>query len=98
MRRAVQTLTDGTFDDGEHGYFAELYRSLTEGAAWHRPDNYFVLYDLEAYVGALLRANADYADRERFAQKALFNATHSAYFSSDRTIAEYAREIWKVEG
>lgn len=98
VRRAVQTLTDGTFDDGEHGYFAELYRSLTEGAAWHRPDNYFVLYDLEAYVGALLRANADYADRERFAQKALFNATHSAYFSSDRTIAEYAREIWKVEG
>lgn len=97
IRRIVETLTDGTFSDRGRGYFADLHRALTEGAAWHKPDNYFVLYDLNEYIAALLQANADYGNKELFAKKALYNATHSAYFSADRTIAEYAADIWKVE-
>ena len=95
-RRVVETLTDGTFQDDGNGYFSELYRSLTEGAPWHKADNYFVLYDLPEYVNALLKANSEYGNKELFSQKALYNATHSSYFSSDRTIAEYAADIWKV--
>lgn len=96
VRRVVETLTDGTFQDDGNGYFSELYRSLTEGAPWHKADNYFVLYDLPEYVNALLKANFEYGNKELFSRKALYNATHSAYFSSDRTIAEYAEDIWKV--
>lgn len=96
VRRVVETLTDGTFQDDGNGYFSELYRSLTEGAPWHKADNYFVLYDLPEYVNALLKANSEYGNKELFSQKALYNATHSSYFSSDRTIAEYAADIWKV--
>ncbi len=94
--KAVNSLVDGTFDDGGTGCFRELYESITVGASWHPADNYFVLYDLQSYVNALLKINADYKDKKAFALKQLENAAHSAYFSSDRTIKEYAEEIWKI--
>ncbi|MDE7329838.1 MAG: glycogen/starch/alpha-glucan family phosphorylase, partial [Clostridia bacterium] len=93
---AVRTLTDGTFSDGGTGCFKELYDALTVGAPWHAADNYFVLHDLESYVQALLKINADCKDEEAFAVKQLKNTANSAYFSSDRTIKEYAKEIWQI--
>ena len=97
IKRVVSTLIDGTFDDGGTGAFRALYDSLTVGASWHKPDNYFVLYDLEAYVAALLTVNRDYAGhRTSFLRKQLNNTAHSAYFSSDRTIAEYAADVWNI--
>ncbi len=94
--RAVNALVDGSFSDGDTGGFKELYDSLTVGASWHAADNYFVLYDLESYVDALLKINADYRDRRAFAVKQLENVANSAYFSSDRTIKEYAEDIWEI--
>lgn len=94
--KAVNSLVDGTFDDCGTGCFRELYESITVGASWHPADNYFVLYDLQSYVNALLKINADYKDKKAFALKQLENAAHSAYFSSDRTIKEYAEEIWEI--
>lgn len=96
VKRAVETLVDGTFSDGGTGYFSELYQSLTQGASWHKPDNYFVLYDLQSYVRTLLKINRDYSDAKAFAVKQLANVANSAYFSSDRTIKEYARDIWNI--
>ena len=93
---AVSTLIDGTFSDGGNGYFKELYEALTVGASWHIADNYFVLHDLKSYVDALLKINADYKDKKAFAIKQLNNTANSAYFSSDRTIKEYAKDIWKI--
>ena len=93
---AVSSLTDGTFSDGGTGCFKELYDALTIGASWHKPDNYFVLHDLQSYVEALLAINADYKDIKTFAIKQLNNTANSAYFSSDRTIKEYAADIWKI--
>ena len=55
-----------------------------------------MLYDLESYVDALLKINADYKDRRAFAIKQLENVANSAYFSSDRTIKEYAEDIWEI--
>ena len=75
------------------GDFADLYASLLKG---ERPDYYFVLYDLNSYVETLLTINEDYKNRVEFAKKQLNNTSNSAYFSSDRTIKEYARDIWKI--
>ena len=95
-KRAVETLTDGTFSDSETGCFKELYDSLTVGASWHKADNYFILYDLCSYVQSLLKINQDYKDGKAFAVKQLKNVSNSAYFSSDRTIKEYAANIWEI--
>lgn len=93
---AVNTLIDGTFSDGDTGCFKDLYDALTVKSSWQNPDPYFVLYDLKSYVDALLEINRDYKDRKAFAAKQLKNAANSAYFSSDRTISEYASDIWKI--
>lgn len=74
-----------------HGIFRELYDSLLVGASWHKPDHYFIFRDIEEYYQAILRANADYAQRERFAEKQLKNVANSAYFSSDRSVLGICR-------
>ena len=95
-RKAVESLVNGTFSDGGSGGFQELYDSLIKGASWHAPDNYFVLYDLGSFVQTLIKICNDYADKKSFAEKQLKNVANSAYFSSDRTIKEYAKEIWDI--
>lgn len=96
LKRVVETLVDGTFDDGDTGMFRELYTSLTEGASWHAPDHYFLFRDFEEYCAARARVNRDYRDAEAFARKGLMNIAHAGWFSSDRTICQYAEEIWDV--
>lgn len=93
LKRTVETLTDGTFGDGE--YLVEIYRSIFE-QTYNSPDHYFVLYDLAAYVETLLKVNADYGNRTDFLRKQLINAISSSFFSSDRAIETYAKEIWKL--
>lgn len=94
--KALGYLTDGTLSDGGTGYFEELYASLVKGASWHKPDHYYVLYDLESYVDTLLRINRDSVDKKEFARKQLMNVASSSFFSSDRTISEYASDIWNI--
>ncbi|RXZ62121.1 glycogen/starch/alpha-glucan family phosphorylase [Candidatus Borkfalkia ceftriaxoniphila] len=95
--KIAETLVDGTYSDGGTGIFRELYDSLLVGASWHKPDHYFIFRDIEEYYQAILRANADYAQRERFAEKQLKNVANSAYFSSDRSVLEYADKIWHIQ-
>ena len=96
IRRVVQTLMDGTFGDNED--IAELYDALTEGASWHVPDHYYVLGDFQSYCDRKLDALRDYkADRMAFAKKQWHNICHAGKFSSDRTIAQYAEEIWQIK-
>ncbi len=94
LRRAINTLVDGTVptDDAQR----ELFSALLDGASWHRPDHYFVLKDYASYLDAKLRANRDYADRLAFGRKCLMNVASAGKFSSDRTIRQYASEIWFV--
>ena len=96
IKRVLNALIDGTLDDGGTGMFRELYFSLMDGASWHRADNYYVIGDLKAYVDAKLRVNADYKDRIAFARKCWINMCSAGKFSSDRTITEYAEDIWKI--
>ena len=96
IARTLDALVDGTFRD-EDGAFKELYGAILAGASWHKPDHYFVLYDFRSYLDAKLAANRDYAaDPDGFARKCLKNVAHAGKFSSDRTIRQYAREIWRV--
>ena len=95
LRRAINTLVDGTVptDDAQK----ELFHALLDGAAWHKADHYFVLLDYASYIDAKLKVNKDYADRLNFGRKCLMNIASGGKFSSDRTIRQYAEEIWHVE-
>ncbi len=101
INRVLNKLIDGSFSDGgvpsnEEGSFRELYKALTDGASWHVPDHYYVLGDLDSYVKAKLRVNADYKDRLGFAKKCWLNIANAGKFSSDRTIKDYADNIWRI--
>ena len=96
IRRILDTLIDGTFDDGGTGMFQELYDSLLKGASWHDPDNYYLLYDLPSYIAAKLKVNREYKDRMKFASRCWMNMASAGRFSSDRTIREYAEDIWDI--
>ena len=95
LHRAIDTLIDGTVptDDAQR----ELYHALLDGTSWHKADHYFLLLDYESYMDAKLRANQDYADRLAFGRKCLMNVASGAKFSSDRTIRQYAEEIWHIQ-
>ena len=95
LRRAIDTLVDGTVPTDEEQ--RELYHALLDGTAWHQADHYFLLMDYASYMDAKLRVNRDYADRQAFGHKCLMNVASGAKFSSDRTIRQYAEEIWHVQ-
>ena len=95
LARAVDTLIDGTLQD-VGGVFAELYASLLDGASWHRADNYCVLGDFADYTEAKLRANRDYRDTLAYAKRGLIGTASAGRFSADRTVREYAEDIWGV--
>ncbi|MDE6785099.1 MAG: glycogen/starch/alpha-glucan phosphorylase [Ruminococcus sp.] len=98
IKKVVSSLIDGTVSDGGSGDFRELYSSLLDGASWHTPDHYYLLGDIESYVEAKIRSNADYrTDRLEFAKKQWLNMCSAGKFSSDRTIADYAENIWKIK-
>ena len=94
IKRVVDSLIDGTVPTDEE--FQELHDALLKGASWHKPDHYFLLKDFESYQEARLRANRDYRDRMAFGKKCLMNVASAGKFSSDRTIRQYAQEIWHV--
>ena len=98
IRKVVSSLIDGSVSDGGSGDFRELYMSLLDGASWHEPDNYYLLGDIRSYVDAKLKCVNDYSsDRKAFARKQWLNMCNAGKFSSDRTIADYAENIWNIK-
>lgn len=96
IKRVVDTLIDGTFNDEGTGVFKELYESLLEGASWHWPDAYKLLYDFESYCNTKILAINGTAQEYDFAKKCFINMACAGKFSSDRTVKEYDREIWQT--
>ena len=94
VRRAVNTLVDGTVETDDE--LRELHNALINGTNWHKADHYYILKDFRSYVDAKLQANRDYRDRQAFGRKCLMNVASAGKFSSDRTIRQYAEEIWHV--
>ena len=62
-----------------------------------RNDEFYVLGDFEAYCHAQANVEARYKDKSKWAKTMLVNIAKSGYFSSDRTISEYAKEIWDLK-
>ncbi len=91
LRAVVDWLGSAFFTPTEGTAFAPLHRSLLEGG-----DPYLVLADFRAYSDCQKRVDAEYRDREKWARKAILNTARMGKFSSDRTIREYADEIWKL--
>ena len=94
LRRALDTLVDGTVESDDD--LREIYHALLDGTGWHSPDNYYVLRDFESYRDARLRALTDWKDRAAFGKKCLRNVAAAGHFSSDRSIREYAENIWML--
>ena len=97
LRRVMDALVDGTLNDNQTGMFQDIYNSLMSGSSWEAPDPYYVLGDFNDYrICRDLMAN-DYLDKEGWARKCWINITNSGRFSSDRTIQDYADEIWQLD-
>lgn len=97
LQRVVDALVDGTFDDGGTGMFKELHDSLLKGASWHKPDNYFTIRDFDSYRTAQQQVNDAFLDKMAWASKCWMNLANAGKFSSDRTVEQYANDIWGIE-
>lgn len=95
VRMALTSLIDGTFDKDTE-MFRELYDALLNGYGG-RADEYFVLEDYADYARAHDDIDAAYRDQTRWAKMAIHNVAKSGKFSSDRTIQQYADEIWQLK-
>ena len=92
IRRVVDSLIDGTFNDGGSGDFQDLYNSLiNEG------DQYYLLADFNLFKEAEDKVFAAYKDKKAWAKKCFLNTCNAGTFSSDRTINQYAEEIWGIK-
>src|SRR5208283_1502593 len=91
-RAALDLIFSGYFNRYEPGIFAPLRETLLTAG-----DHYMHLADLTSYVQAQERLGTLYADPDAWSRKAILNVASSGKFSSDRTILEYATEIWKAE-
>ena len=91
IRTLVTRLVDGSLT-GQTDEFRMLYDSLLD-----RNDEYFVLKDFDAYCNAQKEIERRYKDRSDWLRMSAINIAHSGFFSSDRTIRQYARDIWHIK-
>jgi starch phosphorylase len=97
ISKAVAGLVDGTWNYEAYDVFKELHDSLVYGVDGNPPDQYYVLADLPSYLDAQAKVDAAYRDKRAWHRMALANIAGSGKFSSDRTIREYAQEIWDIK-
>ena len=91
VRRVLTQLIDGTYASDDPDRFRDLYDSLT------KEDVYFILKDFDSYAEAQQKVDKAYQDEKGWAKMAMLNTACAGKFSSDRTIEEYAKEIWKLK-
>lgn len=91
IRKVLTQLINGFYSHDDSERFRELYESLTKG------DIYFTLKDFDSYAAAHKRIDEAYKDEKAWARMAMLNTACSGKFTSDRTIEQYAKEIWKLE-
>jgi starch phosphorylase len=96
VRGVMTSLINGELSD-DHELFRELYEALLNGFGGSRADDYFILKDFQSYADAQALVNTAYFDKARWARMAVLNTAKSGKFSSDRTIKQYADEIWDLK-
>ncbi len=90
LRRAFDLIESGHFSPDDPGRFRPLLDDLT------RFDHFLVTADFDAYDAAQAGVEVAYADRPGWWRRAALNTARLGWFSSDRTVRDYAREIWRV--
>ena len=96
IKRVVDQLMDGTYSNGDHNMYINLYNSLLNTQCTDRADTYFILKDFRSYADAQKKIDERYRDEKSWAKTVMINSFKAGKFSSDRTIEEYATEIWKL--
>lgn len=91
VRQVVDQLTNGFFSEDE-GEFESIADSLLV-----QNDQYFVLRDFASYIDIQEKVGKAYENKDKWLEQALINVSHSGFFSSDRTIQQYADGIWNIE-
>ena len=91
LKAVVDSLVNGTWHE-KLDEFKAIYDELL-----FKNDEYLLLVDFNDYLRAHKDIEKCYQDRHLWAKKCLINIAKSAYFSSDRTIEEYVRDIWKIK-
>jgi len=91
VHRALDALNSDLFCPEESGLFRWIVSDLLE-----RGDHYFYLADMPSYLDAGRQAEHDFLDSALWARKAVLNVSRIGRFSSDRTVLEYARDIWQI--
>jgi starch phosphorylase len=91
LRRVMDSLASDRFCPDEQGLFRWIVDEILD-----RGDRYFLMADLPSYLGASRRAEADYRQPHVWARKAILNVARTGIFSSDRTVKEYAQDIWHI--
>ena len=91
VRRVLTQLINGQFSNDDTELFRDLYDSLT------KEDVYFILKDFDSYADAQRRVDEAYRDEAGWARMAMMNTACAGKFSSDRTIEEYVKDIWKLK-
>ena len=91
LKEVINQLRDGYFSPENPALFHPLVNSLLD----HDP--YMVLADYRSYVDCQTEAGALYQNQDEWTRKSILNVAHMGYFSSDRTIREYCKEIWNVK-
>ena len=97
IRDVLTKLINGYYCPQNPEEFRELYNSLLETNGYERADQYFILKDFRSYADARARVMEAYQDQNAWAKSAIINIAHSGKFSSDRTIEEYVKDIWKLD-
>ncbi len=92
LRAILDWLGSDYFTPGEHGAFSQVHHSLLQGG-----DPYLLLADFRSYSEAQARVDAAYRDQKHWAKMAILNTARMGKFSSDRTIREYAKDIWRIK-
>lgn len=92
IKEVVDALDGGIL--GEKNLFLELKDSLLKGASWHKPDQYYLFLDFDDFIKTKLTVNKDYKNQIDFNKKCWNNLSSAGVFSSDKTIQNYAKDIW----
>ena len=90
LKRVIDSLASGEFSNGDAELLAPIVNALL------RRDEYLLLADYRSYADCQARVSAAYRDQEQWTRMSILNAARCGFFSSDRTIREYCRDIWKA--
>ena len=91
IRRIMDALSSNMFSPGEPGIFKPIFQNIMTS------DYYLLLADVGSYIDTQAKVGKDFLNKASWGKKAILNVAHSGKFSSDRTIAEYAKDIWDVK-